>query len=208
MNTKKIYLTRHGQTDFNKRGVVQGSGIDADLNELGRAQGKAFYDFYQDVPFDKLYVSALKRTHQSMASFIEGGLAYEALPELNEISWGTSEGVPVDAAGDAFYKNMIKRWQAGETQVRIEEGESPDEVAVRLQRGLDYIMSKTDEQTVLICMHGRSMRVLLTLMLNYPLKSMDVFEHRNLGLYELSYTGSMFVVDKFNDGTHLTFAGL
>ena len=51
-------------------------------------------------------------------------------------------------------------------------------------------------------MHGRAMRILLTLMLNYPLKSMDTFEHSNLGLYELTYTGTMFTVDKFNDTSH------
>jgi len=208
LNTKKIYLTRHGQTDYNKNGVVQGSGIDADLNELGRAQGKAFYEYYKDVPFDKIYVSALKRTHQSMKGFMDAGLRYEALPELNEISWGVREGIPVDEEGDAYYHNMIRRWQEGETDIAIEGGESPEDVAVRMHRGLDYIMSKTDEETVLICMHGRAMRVLLAVMLNYPLKGMDFFGHKNLCLYELTWTGSMFTVDRYNDTTHLTFAGL
>ena len=104
MNTKKIYLTRHGQTDFNRKGIVQGSGIDSDLNELGQAQARAFFDYYKDQPFDKLYVSALKRTHQSMAGFIESGLVYEELADLNEISWGEREGVPVDAGQMPFIR--------------------------------------------------------------------------------------------------------
>ncbi len=208
MNTKKIYLTRHGQTDFNRKGIVQGSGIDSDLNELGQAQARAFFDYYKDQPFDKLYVSALKRTHQSMAGFIESGLVYEELADLNEISWGEREGVPVDARADAFYQDMIRRWRAGETDHRIDGGESPDEVAVRMRRALEHILNQTEEQTVLICMHGRAMRVMLSVMLNYPLKDMDVFEHSNLCLYELSYTGSMFTVDRFNDTTHLKYSGL
>ena len=208
MNTKKIFLTRHGQTDYNKKGVVQGSGIDADLNELGRAQGKAFYDYYKDLPFDKMYVSALKRTHQSMKGFIDAGLDYEVLPQLNEISWGVREGIAVDEEGQAYYKNMIRRWQEGETHVGIEGGESPEEVAVRMRKGLEYILSKPEEETVLICMHGRAMRVMLAIMLNYPLKGMDMFEHTNLCLYELRWSGSMFTVDRYNDTTHLTFAGL
>lgn len=208
MNTKKIYLTRHGQTDFNKRGIVQGSGIDSDLNDLGRAQGKAFYEYYKDIPFDKLYVSGLKRTHQSVAGFIESGLAYEKLPDLNEISWGEREGVPVDETANAFYQDMINRWRAGETDHRIDGGESPNEVAVRMRSALDYILPRTEENTVLICMHGRAMRVMLAVMLNYPLKNMDVFEHSNLCLYELSYTGSLFSVDRFNDTNHLTYSNL
>jgi bisphosphoglycerate-dependent phosphoglycerate mutase len=39
---KDIYLIRHGETDYNRLGVVQGSGIDADLNDLGRRQAQAF----------------------------------------------------------------------------------------------------------------------------------------------------------------------
>ncbi|MFT5802452.1 MAG: broad specificity phosphatase PhoE, partial [Nonlabens sp.] len=29
------YFIRHGQTDYNLRGIVQGSGIDSELNENG-----------------------------------------------------------------------------------------------------------------------------------------------------------------------------
>ena len=54
--TKKIYITRHGQTDFNKKGIVQGSGVDSDLNETGRLQAEAFFKKFKDHPFDKLYV--------------------------------------------------------------------------------------------------------------------------------------------------------
>lgn len=208
MNTKKIYLTRHGQTDFNKKGIVQGSGIDSDLNELGYAQAKAFHDYYKGIPFNKLYVSALKRTHQSMAGFIKSGLAYEQLTDLNEISWGEREGMHVDEVANAFYMDMIDRWRAGETDHRFDGGESPVEVAVRMQRALDHILSKTEEDTVLICMHGRAMRVMLSVMLNYPLRAMDVFEHSNLCLYELNYTGSFFSVERFNDTSHLTYSGL
>lgn len=202
--TKKIYITRHGQTDYNRKGVVQGSGIDADLNETGQAQAAAFYSRFKDHPFDKLYVSALKRTHQSMKGFIDAGLKTEILPELNEISWGVREGIPVDEEGNRYYQNMIKDWQAGKTEMAIEGGESPIEVAERLKLGVQKIMSATDEKEVLICMHGRSMRVLMTVLLNYPLNCMDLFHHKNLGLYVLEYTDTMFKLVRYNDTSHLS----
>ncbi len=201
---KKIYLTRHGQTDYNKNGVVQGSGIDADLNETGKAQADAFYKAYKNHPFDKLYVSGLKRTHQSMDGFIQSGLDYQALPDLNEISWGIHEGVPVNEEGSAYYLDMVKRWQQGEIDIAIEGGESPRQVAERMKNALDHILSKEDEKEVLICMHGRAMRVMLAVMLNYPLKSMDLFDHANLCLYQLAYTGAAFQVEKFNDTSYLS----
>jgi len=200
---KKIYLTRHGQTNFNRQGIVQGRGVDSDLTDTGRAQADAFYQNFKNVPFDKLYISSLKRTQQSMNSFIDSGLAYEALPELDEISWGVHEGAEVNQEQHAYYFDMITRWQNGETHKAIEGGESPEDLAKRLKSGLEYILGKKDEPNVLICMHGRAMRLMLAIMLNYPLSGMDYFLHNNLCLYELTYTGSSFVLDRYNDVSHL-----
>jgi broad specificity phosphatase PhoE len=200
--TKKIYVTRHGQTDFNKQGIVQGSGVDSDLNEFGRAQVAAFYEAYKNHPFEKLYVTGLKRTHQSMDGFLKAGLKHEKLTELNEISWGIREGVPVDEEGNAYYQGILNRWNKGETNIAIEGGESPDEVAVRTRRGMEYIVSQP-EDFVLVCMHGRAMRIMLAEILNYPLSEMDKFGHENLCLYELEYTGSMFKVIRSCDTSHL-----
>lgn len=203
MSPKKIYIVRHGQTDFNLRGIVQGSGVDSSLNALGQAQALAFHQAYQSVNFDKIYTSALQRTRQSVQPFLERGLAHEALAGLNEISWGTKEGFPITPEEDEYYHYMLRQWQLGHTSLRIEKGESPDEVLGRLQQAMEYIMGKKDEQTILICMHGRAIRILLCYLLNYPLKAMDMFEHQNLGLYQLNFTGTMYSVVKYNDANHL-----
>jgi probable phosphoglycerate mutase len=201
--SKKIYIIRHGQTDFNLKGIVQGSGVDSSLNDKGRAQALAFYQAYQHVSFDKVYISALKRTKESVDNFIKQGIPYESLAGLNEISWGTKEGQTITPEEDAYYHWMLNQWQLGNTKERIEGGESPDDVTKRQAEALNHILKQTDEQTILICMHGRAMRILLCRLLNYPLRSMDMFEHENLCLYYVEKTDSMFTVKKYNDTTHL-----
>lgn len=203
MSSKKIYLVRHGQTDFNLQNIVQGSGVDSSLNDRGRAQAQAFFNKYKDIPFDKVYTSALKRTRESVQSFIDLGLPVESFAGLNEISWGTKEGFPITPEEDQYYHYMLRQWQLGDTTLRIEGGESPDEVVKRMKPVLQHIMDQTDEKTVLICMHGRAIRILMCIILNYPLKSMDMFEHENLGLYLLNYSGSFFNVELYNDTAHL-----
>lgn len=203
LSIKKIYLIRHGQTDYNLKSIVQGSGVDTDLNARGRAQAEAFFNAYKDVQFDKIYTSALKRSQQSVEKFVQLGIPTEALAGLNEISWGSKEGQRITVEEDAYYHFMIKQWQLGNTTLKIEHGESPDDVVKRMKPAVDHIMAKTEEQTILICMHGRAIRILLCYLLNYPLKSMDMFDHENLCLYELTYTGSMFQVDRYNDARHL-----
>ncbi len=203
MGIKKIYLVRHGQTDFNLQGIVQGSGVDSSLNQKGRAQARAFFEMYQHVPFDKIYVSSLRRTKESAQLFIDKGIPYEALAGLNEISWGSKEGQRITPEEDAYYHWMLSEWQKGNTDLRIEGGESPEEVVKRQRVSLDRIFSQQNESTILICMHGRAIRILLCVLLNYPLRSMDMFEHENLGLYELDFTGSMFSIRRYNNTAHL-----
>jgi probable phosphoglycerate mutase len=200
---KKIYLVRHGQTDYNLRGIVQGSGIDAPLNGTGEDQALAFYESYKNVNFAKVYTSNLQRAIQSVSGFIGDEITHEQLSGLNEISWGDREGIEINPADDAYYQQVILKWQKGETSLKIEGGESPEMVMERQKESLAHILSG-DEDTILICMHGRAIRIFLCLMLNYPLRFMDEFEHSNLCLYKINYSGNMFSIDWHNDTRHLS----
>jgi probable phosphoglycerate mutase len=185
------------------KGIVQGSGVDSSLNDQGRSQAKAFFQHYRHVPFDRVYTSALKRTKETVQQFIDLGIPHESLSALNEISWGSKEGQKITPEEDAYYHWMLRQWQEGNTSQKIEGGESPDEVAARQRTAIEHILSRDEDQNILICMHGRAIRIILCLLLNYPLKSMDMFEHANLCLYLLNQTGTMFSVERYNDTAHL-----
>ena len=203
MNLKKIYLLRHGQTDYNLQGVVQGSGIDAPINATGRAQAQAFFEAYQEVQFDQLYHSALIRTRQSIQGFIDMGIPVTSLVELNEISWGNYEGTPMTPEEGEYYRMMLDQWQQGNLDYAIAGGESPNSVAERLHRAIQIILNGPGE-TILVCMHGRAMRIFLSLICQTPLKEMDQYEHGNLCLYLLQQEeNGGFTLLKENDQQHL-----
>jgi len=205
LQQKTIYLIRHGETDYNRRGVVQGSGIDADLNEMGRAQAAAFFQAYQHVPFDKIYTSALKRTVQTVEPFLGLGIPHQALPGLNEISWGVMEGRVPGHAEDEYHSRLIAAWTSGNTAQTTDGGESPDQVEARQREAIAEILSRPDEETILVAMHGRAMRVLLCWITNQPLAHMDHFEHSNVCLYKLNYAydAQAFSIESANDTAHL-----
>jgi phosphoserine phosphatase len=201
--TKKIYIVRHGQTDYNLKGIVQGSGIDAPINENGREQAKKFFEAHKQIKFDKVYYTGLQRTRQSIAGFLEMGIPSLALPEMNEISWGKYEGVPMTHDENQYYLTMLSHWASGDLDYAIAGGESPNMVKRRLKKGLKKILDEGHEQ-VLVCMHGRAMRMLLSVMLHYPLQYMDLFEHQNLCCYELTLMGNFqFRLDRYNDTSYL-----
>ncbi|MCS6821620.1 MAG: histidine phosphatase family protein [Microscillaceae bacterium] len=200
---KTLYIIRHGETDFNKQSIVQGSGVDTDINEVGKAQAQAFFEYYQHVHFDKIYISTLKRTAQTIEPFLAKKIPVEKCTYLNEISWGINEGLPISPERDAFFQYMIAEWKKGNLNIGIEGGETPLQVQARQQHFIDLILQRPEERTILICTHGRALRILLATLLNYPLSEMDTFEHTNTCLYKLHYTGSMFTVELANDTTHL-----
>jgi phosphoserine phosphatase len=203
LNLKKIYLLRHGQTDYNLQGVVQGSGIDAPINATGRAQAQAFFEAYQEVQFDQLYHSALIRTRQSIQGFIDMGIPVTSLVGLNEISWGNYEGTPMTPEEGEYYRMMLDQWQQGNLDYAIAGGESPNSVAERLHRAIQIILNGPGE-TILVCMHGRAMRIFLSLICQTPLKEMDQYEHGNLCLYLLQQEEKGgFTLLKENDQQHL-----
>ena len=202
---KKIYIIRHGETDYNKAGVVQGRGINADLNATGVAQGNAFYEMYKSVPFDKVYTSTLKRTHQTVKKFLEIPLPWEQVAGLDEMAWGKHEGKGISTEVREDFEKLIETWNSGDYDARPEEGESPNEVYARQTEAMNYIVSKDKdlEKTVLICMHGRAMRLLLCQLTGKELKDMDFFPHQNTSLYILNYADGKYEIETFNSLAHL-----
>jgi len=205
---KQLYIIRHGETQFNKEKKVQGRGVDAPLNELGFQQAAAFYAHYKNEGFDKVYVSSLQRTYQSVQSFIEMGLPYKKLAGLDEISWGNKEGLPFIPEAHSHYLATVEAWQRGELDAKIGGGESPIEVMERQKEAMGHVLSQNDEKKVLICMHGRAIRILICWMLGYPLSYMDNIPHTNLGLYLMNYSEGKASLIASNEVGHLSAAGL
>ena len=183
MKEKILYIIRHGETDFNKQGLLQGATIDSSLNEKGKMQSKAFFEQYKQIPFNKIYSSVLKRSIETVQDFIDLGIPYESYREFNEINWGTFEGKQLNPVSWIHLRNIVRNWKRGLTFKAIPGGESPDDVAKRQKDVLRIIMEREDEKNVLLSMHGRALRVFLCLLTKKPLSEMDRYKHRNMGLY-------------------------
>lgn len=200
---KTLYIIRHGETDLNKRGVVQGRGMDTDLNELGIKQSEAFYEAYKNVSFDKIYTSTLRRTHQTVRHFIDSGIPWVQYPGLDELAWGVYEGREATHETKDAYLKIIKNWTNGNLHEKFEQGESPLDVKERQLQVLEKLIENNSDRNILICMHGRAMRLFLCLLTNQPLTKMETFPHSNTTLYKVRYDKSGFSIIDFNNTGHL-----
>lgn len=197
------YVIRHGQTEYNASNIVQGSGVDAPLDSTGRNQARRFFQHYRYIPFSAVYVSGLQRTFQTIEPFAQLGLPVIRLPELNEISWGELEGQQGTPVIRSIFQETIHRWSCGDLHYSVPGGESPLEVLERLKRALSHISETAPAGPILICSHGRTLRVMLAHLLGYGLQRMQYFQHDNTGLNLLAPLSNRHYAVKINDLTHL-----
>ncbi len=204
-----LYLIRHGETDFNVQGVVQGGGVDSDLNETGHKQGRAFFEAYKHIPFAKIYCSRLKRTQQTLRDFESLGYVFSQHAAINEFGWGDLEGRAASAETRQIFREITDAWTRGELDKGLPNGETPVQVWARCEPFFRELFVKHKEGHILVCTHGRTLRIILSELLGYGMKDMHIFTHDNTGvnILEVPEEGEI-VTKKLNDLRHLEIAEL
>lgn len=177
-----LYLFRHGETDYNKRGIVQGSGIDSSLNDVGREQARAFFAAYGHLSFDAIWGSELQRTHQTLKGWYDLGREIQRTRALNEINWGVHEGRSPTPEQKEDFLHTVRQWREGNLDAKVERGESPREAWARSEAFFADIRRDHQGQTLLMCAHGRQLRVILSMLVHEDLRRMEDFSHQNTAL--------------------------
>jgi broad specificity phosphatase PhoE len=147
-----LLLVRHGETDWNADGRLQGQ-TDRPLSDFGRRQAQRLADELADEELEAIYASDLSRARQT-AEILGGrlGLAIVLDPDLREKDWGTWEGLTASERD------------------RVEfVGESTEAHQERTLRALRRIAERHPGGRVLVVTHGGSMRRVQTAALGMAL---------------------------------------
>lgn len=197
-----LHIIRHGETDLNSESIIQGSGIDTHLNERGRNQARSFYTYYSDLSYDYIFSSALLRSIETVQPWIQKDIPTYRTSRLNEINWGIHEGKEVDSKMTRRYTTLVNEWYSGNLASRLQGGESAEELYNRLGEFINHIRN-LKARKILICSHGRTIRALLTLLLDLEPDKMERFNHSNTGLFVVRGNGNMNELLLKNDTRHL-----
>lgn len=203
MSRIRLLIARHGETDYNRKGLLQGRGIDAPLNETGKEQAIRLSGYLKSYKTEELYSSNLKRTWQTAKPYCE----YLDIPtireeNLDEMDFGDFEGLSFGEIANEI-SDLQKAWKSGDTSVRIPGGESPDEVFDRANDSVQSIINSFAGTTLTLILHGRLIRVLLSEWLGYGLQNMHKIEHQNGAVNQLVYTDNSFTSVYLNKTEHL-----
>jgi probable phosphoglycerate mutase len=146
----QLALIRHGQTDWNLRGLMQGR-TDIPLNDTGRAQASAATALIDPAEWDLVVSSTLGRARET-AGILARGLGLPIAGEYDDLveqDFGAAEGTPVS--------EIDVRWPG-----RAFEGKEPEaEVGPRGVRALERIAVEHAGARVLAVAHGTLIRHVL-----------------------------------------------
>ena len=175
-----LYLVRHGQTLFNRKGIIQGR-CDSPLTELGREQaGRAgAYLRWTGLAFDHAYASPSGRTRETMECITD--MPYSCEQDLREFDFGSFEGEHETVLVRPFSLDMFVPFG----------GESSRQLSDRMNRVLTDIMSRPEHERVLVVTHGTASQVFLDRWSSYRACNFTGLPG-NCAIMYLTYDGEVF----------------
>jgi probable phosphoglycerate mutase len=180
----KLLLTRHGETEENKKGILQG-WLPGHLSKEGKEQARLLGERLKDVKINYIYTSDLARCietakaiakYHSKSKFVKDKFLRErGLGEFEGNKTGKSDW---NALPGTLFTNKPKN------------GESFEEVWARLTKFYNKILKKHPDDAVLIVGHGGSMCLIEGIVRHMNLeKSMNLDKLKNTAISE-------FYIDK------------
>ena len=107
----KIYLIRHGQTDWNRAGKIQGMR-DIPLNEAGREQARRLAEGMAGRPVARVFSSSLQRARETAQILADSqGIPLYLVKGLEEISYGDWEGMSMEEIRQRFPNEFAAWWE-------------------------------------------------------------------------------------------------
>ena len=148
----KLILVRHGETDWNQVDRIQG-WLDIPLNEEGIKQAEKLAKELSGVRIAAIYSSPLKRALQTAQAIAEKQhLKVKKLSALKEINQGKWQGLLISRAKRRDRK-LYSRWLSAPIKVRPPEGESLEEVSLRVEKACRRIVNNYPQETVCLVTH-------------------------------------------------------
>lgn len=170
----RLYIIRHGQTEWNKEKKLQGRS-DIPLNELGRRLAEETAKGMSEIPFAAAFTSPLQRAKET-AEIIIGKRNVPVIEDdrIIEMSFGEYEGCSYSEkhfeVPDQTFMNFFRKPEEYKTPPN---GESFEDVKIRAASFLKELSENESYQDsiVLISTHGAALCGLLSVIKNAPIEN-------------------------------------
>jgi broad specificity phosphatase PhoE len=153
----RLYIARHGQTDWNVQHRLQG-WTDRPLDETGRRQAVELAETLKGIRLDAIYSSTLSRSRATAQTVAGGTMTVKSLDGVRERNYGHFQGGS-DTAPE--YLRRAEDWAD-----RLDDGESLNQLLARTRESLAQIRREHPAGNVLIVAHRITNQMLLRALLD------------------------------------------
>lgn len=141
----ELYIVRHGETGYNKMGLLQGR-TDIPLNQNGISQAEILKQKFENIPFDIVISSPLVRAIKT-ASIIAPHKPIYIDPRLEERGLGEYEGKPSKIYDKELYHQYYKN-------CTLKSVEGICELIERIHKFILELKQTYQDKTILLVTHG------------------------------------------------------
>ncbi|SDJ80161.1 histidine phosphatase family protein [Salimicrobium halophilum] len=186
-----ICLVRHGETDWNKQGKLQG-GTDIPLNDTGIKQAELCRDYLAEDSWDAVVASPLERAKHTADIIRERhGLSVALMDEFKERHFGKGEGMTEEERRASYPDKQYP-------------GQEPKEAFIeRVMAGIDRIIEEYTDEHVLLVAHGAVINAILTEISGGKVGA-DRFKLLNGCLNNIEFRKDSWTIHDYNQVTHLS----
>jgi probable phosphoglycerate mutase len=199
----KLILVRHGESNWNKYGVIQGNR-DPYLSEEGRRQTQLLMKRLSKEKIDVIYSSPLRRALEGAKMIAEArNLNVCIRKELEEFNLGEWQGKTIRKV-EKEYPGMLNKWFTNPSKVEVPGGETLAAFRKRIVKVFDEIKRDYSNGTVLVVTHGGVISMYLVHVLEMNPDRIWRIPLKNTSLSVLYFDGDERVsLTLFNDTCHL-----
>lgn len=182
---KTLYLFRHGETDANKAGILQGH-LNTTLSSRGHQQANQLGDYCRQLDLDLIHCSDLTRakaTAEPLLRFHSCPIIYSN--QLREVSYGPLEGKVISQLNQVELHNLQQFYQA-QIPLPYADAEPITQLEKRLLGYLKLILDHPMQNHAIVS-HGQALNYLIHLLLGWPIQKMQMLELTNCSVTELKF---------------------
>lgn len=189
----RLILVRHGQTEWNQIGRIQGR-TDIPLNDTGIMQARAAGEWLSQRRIDAVYSSPMQRAFDTATEIARPhGLPVISLDDIIEIDFGLWEEKTADELKKLYpeYWNDWS-WHLDEEKSANMQAESAYTILNRVKRALNSIFEEnTAGSTAVVVSHTMPIKLIMANAIGLPLKSLQSIKVGNCGICELDMNTDM-----------------
>lgn len=161
MAVERVYLIRHGETDWNSNGRWQGL-LPVDLNDTGREQARRLASVLRHDEIEAIYTSDLSRAEETARIVGNAlGIVPSVDVRLRELDIGVFQGLTLDEIKQRYPEHYAAFMDEPITYV-LPEGESRRLLQVRVSAAWHDFVSRSDVRRIAIVTHGGAVKMLLS----------------------------------------------